>query len=143
MTTTSPASLASLASAAELADALAATGYLADEGLATVGYLALAMGRPLLLEGEPGTGKTSMAEAIAEAFKLPLIRLQCYEGIDASQALYDWDFTAQILHLRSVEAGGGRLDTAAAGELPVRRAFPAGPACAQGAAAKPRSAVDR
>ncbi|MEO6530135.1 MAG: MoxR family ATPase [Specibacter sp.] len=110
---TSPAPLASLGSAAELADALAATGYLADEGLATVGYLALAMGRPLLLEGEPGTGKTSMAEALAEAFKLPLIRLQCYEGIDASQALYDWDFTAQILHLRSVEAGGGNLSAAA------------------------------
>ena len=86
---------------------LASTGYLADEGLATVGYLALAMERPLLLEGEPGTGKTAMAEALAEAFKLPLIRLQCYEGIDATQALYDWDFTAQILHLRSVEAGGG------------------------------------
>jgi MoxR-like ATPase len=86
---------------------LAATGYLADEGLATIGYLALSMERPLLLEGEPGTGKTSLAEALAEGFGLPLIRLQCYEGIDASQALYDWDFTAQILHLRSVEAGGG------------------------------------
>lgn len=102
MTTTS------IASAPELAAALAQTGYLADEGLATVGYLALAMERPLLLEGEPGTGKTAMAEALAEAFKLPLIRLQCYEGIDATQALYDWDFTAQILHLRSVEASNGR-----------------------------------
>lgn len=106
MTTTS------IASAAELATALASTGYLADEGLATVGYLAMAMERPLLLEGEPGTGKTAMAEALAEAFKLPLIRLQCYEGIDAAQALYDWDFTAQILHLRSVEAGGGNFSTA-------------------------------
>jgi MoxR-like ATPase len=92
---------------------LASTGYLADEGLATIGYLSLAMERPLLLEGEPGTGKTSLAEAIAESFSLPLIRLQCYEGIDASQALYDWDFTAQILHLRSVEArGGGGLSAA-------------------------------
>ncbi|MBO1269451.1 AAA family ATPase [Arthrobacter cavernae] len=90
-----------------LADMLASTGYLADEGLATIGYLALAMERPLLLEGEPGTGKTSLAEALAQVFGLPLIRLQCYEGIDATQALYDWDFTAQILHLRSVEAGGG------------------------------------
>ncbi|MHA7271391.1 AAA family ATPase [Arthrobacter sp. HLT1-20] len=119
MTTTSassvstPALAAAPASPAELAAALASTGYLADDGLATVGYLALAMARPLLLEGEPGTGKTSMAEAMAEAFKLPLIRLQCYEGIDASQALYDWDFTAQILHLRSVEAGGGNLSAAA------------------------------
>ncbi|WP_427006103.1 AAA family ATPase [Pseudarthrobacter sp. H2] len=97
----------SISSAAELAEMLASTGYLADEGLATIGYLALGMERPLLLEGEPGTGKTSLAEALAQALGLPLIRLQCYEGIDATQALYDWDFTAQILHLRSVEAGGG------------------------------------
>jgi MoxR-like ATPase len=97
----------SVGSAAMLAEMLASTGYLADEGLATIGYLALGMERPLLLEGEPGTGKTSLAEALAQVFGLPLIRLQCYEGIDATQALYDWDFTAQILHLRSVEAGGG------------------------------------
>jgi MoxR-like ATPase len=69
-----------------------------------VGFLALTMHRPLLLEGEPGTGKTALAEALAEALDLPLIRLQCYEGIDASQALYDWDFPRQILHLRTVEA---------------------------------------
>lgn len=92
--------------AAELSKLLASTGYLADEGLSTIAYLALAMERPLLLEGEPGTGKTGLAEALAQALSLPLIRLQCYEGIDATQALYDWDFTAQILHLRSVEAGG-------------------------------------
>jgi MoxR-like ATPase len=93
-----------VASAGQLADRLAATGYLCDPGLATVGYLALTLDRPLLLEGEPGTGKTALAEALAEALDLPLIRLQCYEGIDASQALYDWDFPRQILHLRSVEA---------------------------------------
>ena len=94
-------------SAADLAERLGRTGYLVDEALATVGYLALALGRPLLLEGEPGTGKTALAEALAESLDIPLIRLQCYEGIDASQALYDWDFPRQILHLRAVEAGAG------------------------------------
>ena len=103
------------ASAHELAEALGETGYLADDALATVGWLALRLGRPLLLEGEPGTGKTALAEAISGALDLPLIRLQCYEGIDATQALYDWDFPRQILHLRAVEAvasGAARdLDT--------------------------------
>ena len=93
-----------IASAAELSQRLATTGYLADEGLATIGYLALALHRPLLLEGEPGTGKTALAEALAESLDLTLIRLQCYEGIEASQALYDWDFPRQILHLRTIEA---------------------------------------
>jgi MoxR-like ATPase len=91
----------------DLAARLGATGYLCDESLATVGYLAVRMQRPLLLEGEPGTGKTALAEAFAEALDVPLIRLQCYEGIDAAQALYDWDFPRQILHLRAVEAAGG------------------------------------
>ena len=95
-----------VASPQDLSYRLARTGYLSDAELATVGYLALRMGRPLLLEGEPGTGKTALAEAIAEALELPLIRLQCYEGIDATQALYDWDFPRQILHLRAVEAAG-------------------------------------
>jgi MoxR-like ATPase len=89
---------------AELADRLRRIGYLPDDGLATAGYLALALNRPLLVEGEPGTGKTALAEALAEVLEIPLIRLQCYEGIDASQALYDWDFARQILHLRTVEA---------------------------------------
>jgi MoxR-like ATPase len=94
----------SVTSAADLADRLGRTGYLADDALSTIGFLALRMQRPLLLEGEPGTGKTALAEALAQALDLPLIRLQCYEGIDASQALYDWDFPRQILHLRAVEA---------------------------------------
>jgi MoxR-like ATPase len=93
-------------SAADVAARLGATGYLADEELATVVFLASRMQRPLLLEGEPGTGKTSLAEALAESLGLPLVRLQCYEGIDASQALYDWDFPRQILHLRALEAAG-------------------------------------
>ncbi|MDN4174644.1 MoxR family ATPase [Nocardioides sp. SOB77] len=91
----------------DVARRLGATGYLCDPELATVTFLALRMGRPLLLEGEPGTGKTALAEAVAEALGLPLVRLQCYEGIDATQALYDWDFPRQVLHLRALEAAGG------------------------------------
>jgi MoxR-like ATPase len=94
-------------SAQEVSALLGRTGYLCDEELATVTYLMLAMQRPLLLEGEPGTGKTALAEALAESLELRLVRLQCYEGIDATQALYDWDFPRQILHLRALEAGGG------------------------------------
>ena len=101
-------------SAADLAARLGKTGYLCDEALATIGFLALRMQRPLLLEGEPGTGKTAMAEALALAQDVPLIRLQCYEGIDASQALYDWDFPRQILHLRALEATQHSLDAAEA-----------------------------
>jgi MoxR-like ATPase len=94
-------------SASAVAARLGGTGYLCDDALATVTFLALKMQRPLLLEGEPGTGKTALAEAIAESMDLPLVRLQCYEGIDATQALYDWDFPRQILHLRALEAAGG------------------------------------
>ena len=98
------------ASAGDLAEALRGVGYLADDALATVAWLSLRLGRPLLMEGEPGTGKTALAEALADTMDLPLIRLQCYEGIDASQALYDWDFPRQILHVRALEAveGGPR-----------------------------------
>ncbi len=99
------------ASASALGSALGGSGYLADDALATVAWLALRLGRPLLMEGEPGTGKTALAEALAETMDLPLIRLQCYEGIDASQALYDWDFPRQILHVRALEAvEGGATD---------------------------------
>lgn len=97
----------STATAADLRAALEATGYLVDDDLATIAWLATRLSRPLLLEGEPGTGKTALAEALAAAAGVPLIRLQCHEGIDASQALYDWDFPRQILHLRAVEAVDG------------------------------------
>jgi len=102
-------------SPAELGTALEATGYLPDEGIAIAAFLALRMARPLFCEGEPGTGKTALAAALAQALEVPLIRLQCHEGIDAGQALYDWDFPRQLLHLRALEAGTeGPLDANAA-----------------------------
>ncbi|SDN14809.1 AAA family ATPase [Streptomyces wuyuanensis] len=81
-------------------------GYLVDEGLATACFLALRLHRPVFCEGDAGVGKTSLAGALAGMLGAPLIRLQCYEGIDASQALYDWDFPRQLLHLRAAEAAG-------------------------------------
>ena len=90
----------------EVSDALAANGYLADEGLATAVFLSLSLGRPLFLEGEAGVGKTELAKTIARWQDAELIRLQCYEGIDASQAVYDWDYSRQLLHLRAAEASG-------------------------------------
>jgi MoxR-like ATPase len=97
-------------SPAALSRALAGTGYLADTGLATAGWLALRMRRPLFLEGEAGVGKTAFAAGLAAAAGLDMIRLQCYEGLDVTQALYDWDFPRQILHLRAVEALGETRD---------------------------------
>ncbi|NKQ54141.1 MoxR family ATPase [Amycolatopsis sp. K13G38] len=98
----------------ELAKTLDGVGYLADDGIATAAFLALRMQRPLFCEGEPGTGKTSLAVALSQALELPLIRLQCHEGIDAAQALYEWDFPRQLLHLRALEAGSETLDVDAA-----------------------------
>jgi MoxR-like ATPase len=87
----------------EVSDLLAGQKYLADQGLATALFLALQMGRPLLLEGSPGVGKTEVAKALAGAFGKRLIRLQCYEGIDVSQALYEWDFARQMVAIRAAE----------------------------------------
>ncbi|MEV4645339.1 MoxR family ATPase [Saccharopolyspora sp. NPDC049357] len=102
-------------SPAEVAAALDDTGYLPDDGIATAAFLAMRMRRPLLTEGEPGTGKTALAQALAAALGVNLIRLQCHEGIDAAQALYDWDFPRQLLHLRTLEAASrGELDADAA-----------------------------
>ncbi|MFL6162501.1 MAG: AAA family ATPase [Jatrophihabitantaceae bacterium] len=97
---------ASVSDPAALSEALRATGYLPDDGLATAAYLAIRMHRPLFLEGDAGVGKTSLAQALAEVTGAELVRLQCYEGIDATQALYDWDFARQILHLRAAETVG-------------------------------------
>jgi MoxR-like ATPase len=86
--------------------ALTEHGYLPDEGLATAVFLAVALKRPLLLEGEAGVGKTELAKVLAAWTGGELIRLQCYEGIDAAQAVYDWDYARQLLHLRAAEATG-------------------------------------
>lgn len=87
---------------AELTERLRAGGYLADRGLATAVFVAMTLGRPLLLEGEVGVGKTETAKALAQVFDKRLIRLQCYEGIDTNQALYEWDYARQMLQIRAL-----------------------------------------
>jgi len=94
----------------ELEDALRAAYYLADEELSTAAYLALALGKPLLLEGAPGVGKTEAAKAISGVLGRTLLRLQCYEGIDAAAALYEWNFPRQMLALRQAGAYGDTVD---------------------------------
>jgi MoxR-like ATPase len=86
--------------------ALSSHGYLPDDGLTTAVFLAMSLRRPLLLEGEAGVGKTELAKVLARWTGGELIRLQCYEGIDAAQAVYDWDYARQLLHLRAAEASG-------------------------------------
>jgi MoxR-like ATPase len=93
-------------SVAAVTAGLTAQGYLPDEGVATAVFLALTMERPLLLEGEPGVGKTEVAKALSSWLGGEFIRLQCYEGLDAAQALYEWDYPRQLLHLRASEAAG-------------------------------------
>ena len=84
--------------------------YIADEGLAVAAYLALAMGKPLLVEGVPGVGKTEAAKSLAKALGRDLLRLQCYEGIDAAQALYEWNHARQLIAIRQAEASGNAPD---------------------------------
>jgi MoxR-like ATPase len=93
-----------------LAQRLAAADYLVDEGLATSIFLSLRLPQPLLLEGEAGVGKTEAALALAAVLDTPLIRLQCYEGIDAAEALYEWNYPRQLLSIRLADSGGRSLD---------------------------------
>src|SRR4051794_2630067 len=99
-------------SVTEVSAALAHHGYLPDEGLATAVFLALRLHRPLLFEGEAGVGKTEVAKVLSRWTGGELIRLQCYEGIDAPQAVYEWDYSRQLLHLRAAEAAGATIGAA-------------------------------
>jgi MoxR-like ATPase len=100
---------AAVPDAEALARLLDERDYLADEGLATALFFALALPQPLLLEGEAGVGKTEAAKALAMALDTPLIRVQCYEGIDAAEVLYEWNYPRQLLRIRMAEAAGGEL----------------------------------
>src|ERR1700722_771632 len=92
-----------------LAQRLGAVDYLVDEGLATSIFLSLRLPQPLLLEGEAGVGKTEAAKSLAAVLDTPLIRLQCYEGIDAAEALYEWNYPRQLLAIRLADAHGTEL----------------------------------
>lgn len=102
-----------LSSVDAVLDQLARHDYLADRGLATSIFLAAELERPLLLEGEAGVGKTEVAKVVAAITGSELIRMQCYEGIDVSQALYEWNYTRQLLHLRTAEATGSATESGA------------------------------
>jgi MoxR-like ATPase len=105
----STASLASIKTIDDLESALRAHNYIAERGLATAIFLALKLRRPLFLEGEAGVGKTEIAKVLAQALGTELIRLQCYEGLDVNHAVYDWNYTRQIMHIRLMEAKGEQI----------------------------------
>ncbi|MEU4562863.1 MoxR family ATPase [Actinoplanes sp. NPDC023936] len=93
----------------EVVQRLDDVNYLVDDGLAMAIFLSLRLGKPLLLEGEPGVGKTAAAKALAQALDTPFIRLQCYEGLTAGEALYEWNYQRQLLHIRLAEAHGSSI----------------------------------
>ena len=102
--------LRDVSSVEEVVEELSSRNYLADRGLATAVFLSLRQNRPLLLEGEAGVGKTELAKSLSNWAEGDLIRLQCYEGIDSNQAVYEWDYARQLLHLRTAEASGRTQD---------------------------------
>ncbi len=115
------------ASVADTAALLAEGGYVADMALATTVHLALAMQRPLFLEGEPGTGKTEIAKVLASGLKRRLVRLQCYDGLDLSAAAYEWDHARQLMAIRIAEAAGGTDRQALASDIYAREFLQARP----------------
>ncbi len=112
---------------ADTAALLAAQGYIADAELATTVHLALAMGRPLLLEGEPGTGKTEIAKVLAAGLNRRLVRLQCYDGMDLAAAAYEWDHARQLMAIRMAEAAGTTNRAALAADIYTRAFLQARP----------------
>ena len=110
-------------SISDLQDELERVGYIADHGLAVSLFLAMRLGRPLLVEGQAGVGKTALARALSEALGTDLIRLQCYEGLDVSHAMYEWDYARQLIELRLIQASGGSIDRDAARRELYSQAF--------------------
>ena len=103
------------------ASLLAGEGYVADRRLATAVFLALKLSRPLFLEGEAGVGKTEVAKVLASGLKRPLVRLQCYEGLDTAAALYEWNYPRQMIEIRLAEASGNVDKAALSGEIFTER----------------------